>query len=334
MKQNSRLLLAIGFLIIPIGSAQTANQSTRKDNALKQFYTNQKVLVTGGCGFIGSYVAEKLVEVGAEVTILDNLSSGYIKNIETFKNKVHVIHGDIRDKNACLTAARGVKTIFHLAAFVSVPKSVAEPDVCHAINIEGTFNILEAARLNKVERVIFSSSSAVYGPVDRSCTEDMPCAPLSPYGYSKWIGELLCQQYSNVFNISTVMLRYFNVYGDRQDPNAPYAAAMAKFTHQMKQNAPITIFGDGTQTRDFVPVETVAEANLIMGMLPKDQVSGQSFNIAKGKSITILELVDQLKQKFPTYTGAVTYAPPRPGDVLHTSAQVTKYQSAVAQLEQ
>lgn len=332
MKHYSRCIISIGFIILPIWSINSTNQPTQKDKALKQFYTNQKVLVTGGCGFIGSYIAEKLINLGADVTILDNLSSGYTRNIEPFKDRVHFIEGDIRNKDICIKATKGIKTIFHLAAFVSVPKSIAEPDICHAINIDGTFNILEAARINSVERVVFSSSSAVYGPVDRSCTEDMACAPMSPYGYSKWIGELLCQQYSNVFNISTVMLRYFNVYGDRQDPNAPYAAAMAKFTHQMKQNAPITIFGDGTQTRDFVPVEQVAESNLVMGMLPKEQVSGQAFNIAKGKSITILELVDQLKNKFPTYTGAVTFAPPRPGDVLHTSAITKKYEYATKQL--
>lgn len=328
-----RRLLLFYFIILPIGSFNGATVS-RKDIAMKHFYHNKKVLVTGGCGFIGSEIATELVGLGANVTILDNLSSGYLHNIEHIKDKVHLIQGDIRDKNTCIKAAENAVVIFHLAAFVSVPKSVEQPAVCHEINIDGTFNILEAARIQKVSRIVFSSSSAVYGPVDRSCTEDMQCAPISPYGYSKWIGELLCQQYTNTFGVSTVMLRYFNVYGERQDPNAPYAAAMAKFTHLMKQNLPITVFGDGTQTRDFVPVEQVAQANLAMGMLPSEKVSGQTFNIAQGKSISILELVDQLKHKFPTFTAAVTFAAPRPGDVMHTSAIVSKYQKAVSVLEQ
>lgn len=335
MKKITRCgLVSLYFLILPIASLHSADHLSLKENRLKHYYNGQKVLVTGGCGFIGSYVAEKLVELGAHVTILDNLHSGYLRNIEHFKQHVHFINGDIRNKDVCIDASKNAKTIFHLAAFVSVPKSVAEPDVCHAINIDGTFNILEAARINNVQRVVFSSSSAVYGPVDRSCIEDMPCAPISPYGYSKWIGELLCKQYTTIFGVSTVMLRYFNVFGERQDPNAPYAAAMAKFTHQMKQNLPLTIFGDGKQTRDFVPVETVAQANLVMGMLPAEKVSGQAYNIAQGKSISILELVDQLKQQFPTYTGAVTFAPARPGDVLHTSALVNKFQEAISHLEQ
>lgn len=324
----------LALVIIPLLTIESLHceQSLRKDRALKHFYENEKVLVTGGCGFIGSYITEKLVGLGAHVTLLDNLRSGYLKNIEHIKDKIEFINGDIRDKDVCIQAAQGAKVIFHLAAFVSVPKSVEQPDICHAINIDGTFNILEAARVNKVGRVVFSSSSAVYGPVDTSCTEDMQCAPISPYGYSKWIGELLCQQYSTVFGVETVMLRYFNVYGDRQDPNAPYAAAMAKFTHLMKQNLPITVFGDGKQTRDFVPVEQVADANLTMGMLPAEKVVGQTFNIAQGRSISILELVDQLKHKFPTFTAAVTFAPPRPGDVLHTSAKIEKYRFATKEL--
>jgi nucleoside-diphosphate-sugar epimerase len=326
---KNKIILGMCSLLCSVVAYGTPS---RKEEVLKHFYHNRKVLVTGGCGFIGSTIAEQLVTLGAHVTILDNLSTGYLRNIESFKDKVVFIQGDIRDKETCIQATHGVKTIFHLAAFVSVPKSVADPELCHTTNIDGTFNILEAARHNAVERVVFSSSSAVYGPTNAACTEDMSCAPISPYGYSKWTGELLCQQYSKVYGIDTVMLRYFNVYGERQDPNAAYAAAMAKFNHQMKQNLPITIFGDGTQTRDFVPVEQVAESNLLLGMLSAERVSGQAFNIAQGKSISILDLVDRLKHTFPTYTGAVLFGPERPGDVKHTRALVDKYEKTVSVL--
>lgn len=297
-------------------------------NTMELFYKNLPVLVTGGCGFIGSHIVTELVSLGANVTILDNLSTGSLANIEHVKNKVTVIQKSITDKNACIEAAHGKKVIFHLAAFISVPQSMEQPYLCHEINVDGTVNMLEAARINSVERFVFSSSAAVYGFANGTCSEQTPTDPQSPYGFSKLIGEYYCKQYALNFGIKTAILRYFNVWGERQNPNGSYAAVVAKFMDQMKHNAPITIFGDGKQTRDFVPVRKVAHANLILSMLAPAN-AGQIFNIGTGTSITLLELIDQLKKQFPSYTGDIIFAPTRSGDLKYSAANCSKYYSLV-----
>lgn len=287
-------------------------------------YLALPVLITGGCGFIGSHIAQRLVDLGAQVTIIDDLSSGSLNNIAPFKDKVRLIKASITDMAACLEATRGQKIIFHLAALISVPESVKNPALCHEINVNGTFNILEAARINQVKRLVLSSSAAVYGNTEQLCTEDMKCNPESPYGFSKRIDELLCQQYALLYNVETVILRYFNVWGDRQNPNGAYAAVVAKFSHQMKHNLPITIFGDGLQTRDFIHVNEVATANLTVGIAPIKP--GEIFNIATGKSINLLELIDQIKKDYPEYNQDIIFAPARPGDLKHSRADCSKYQ--------
>lgn len=288
------------------------------------FYKNLPVLITGGCGFIGSHVAEKLVSLDARVTILDDLSTGNLDNIQSIKNHITFINDSIENKAVCARAAHGQKIIFHLAAMASVPQSLEHPDRCYASNVNGTVNILESARLNNVPRMIFSSSSAVYGAYDIPVHEDMPCKPQSPYGYSKLIGELYCQQYAQFFGISTVMLRYFNVFGPRQNPNGPYASVVAAFKRTLSQNYPITILGDGMQTRDFIAVEHVVQANLRLGM-QAHLYAGQAFNIGTGKSITLLELLDQLKKEYPDYDQTVNFGPARAGDVKHSMADCGKY---------
>jgi len=295
-------------------------------------YRNVPVLVTGGCGFIGSHIVERLVGYGAQVTVLDDCSTGNEQNIAPFNNKIRYIRGSVADMQTCLEAAHGAQIIFHLGAFISVPQSLEQPDVCYRNNIDGTAHLLEAARCCGVPRFVFSSSAAVYGPQAGVCRESMPCAPESPYGYSKWIGELLCQQYTRCFGLKTVCLRYFNVYGDRQNPDGAYAAVVAKFKHQMQHNLPITIFGDGLQTRDFVPVARVVDANLQLALLDDSLMLGQVFNIATGTSITLLELIDILKKEFPNYTGAIQFAPARPGDIQHSAADCSTYQALVTQL--
>jgi len=292
---------------------------------MKTFYHDLPVLVTGGAGFIGSHLVEKLVQLGANVTVLDDLSSGNVLNLKNVKNKIRFIQKSVEDIGACMEATEGKAIIFHLAAFISVPDSIKNPQRCHKTNVEGTFNILEAARINKVKRFIFSSSAAVYGPVEQKCKETMRCNPQSPYGTSKLIGELLCKQFSLNFGLKTVVLRYFNVFGDRQNPNGAYAAVVAKFRDLMGKNRPVTIFGDGMQMRDFIPVENVVEANLILAML--DQMDGQIFNIGTGQSINLLELIDILKQEFPGYDQKAIFKPARPGDIKYSAADCSKYQS-------
>ena len=211
-----------------------------------------------------------------------------------------------------------------------VPQSLEEPDVCHAINVGGTFNLLEAARRNGVKRFIFSSSSAVYGPALATCNEQTSCNPTSPYGFSKLIGEYLCKQYAVNAGTETVCMRYFNVYGDRQNPNGQYAAVVAKFKDSMANNRPITVFGDGLQTRDFVSVEQVAHTNLLLGLQPADVVSGEVFNVATGKSITLIELFQLLRKEFPDYMLEPQFAPERAGDIKCSTADCSKLQKITA----
>ena len=191
-------------------------------------------------------------------------------------------------------------------------------------------HILEAAHQNKVKRFLFSTSAAVYGPQEEPCHEKMRCKPDSPYGHSKLLGEKLCAQYWQNYDLETVCLRYFNVFGERQNLNGAYAAVVATFKNCMEQNKPITIFGDGTQTRDFIPVEKVVEANIQLALAEKENVVGQIFNIATGKSINLLELIEQLKKELPIFSGNVTFLPARKGDIKHSQAQCTKYKNILS----
>lgn len=290
-------------------------------------YQDVAVLVTGGCGFIGSHLAESLVAQGAQVTILDDYSTGFARNISHIQDSITFIQGNICDMQTCLQAVQGKKIVFHLAAYISVPGSMTDPELCHSTNIVGTMNMLEACRQAGVERFVLSSSAAVYGPQAGVCVETMACAPTSPYGYSKWIGELLCQQYARCFGLKTICLRYFNVYGPRQNPAGAYAGAVAKFTHNMQYDLPITIFGDGTQTRDFIGVKQVAQANMKLALLDAELMTGQPYNIATGHSISLLDLIAQLKKEFPDYKETITFAPARPGDIAHSSADCSAYEA-------
>ncbi|MDR3550258.1 MAG: NAD-dependent epimerase/dehydratase family protein [Candidatus Babeliales bacterium] len=300
---------------------------------MKIFYNNLKVTVTGGCGFIGSHLAIELVNLGARVTIIDDLSTGNLENIQPIKDKITFINKSITDYQACLEATKNAEVIFHLAAFISVPLSLEQPQLCHETNVNGLVNILEAARINGVKRLTFSSSAAVYGTNEDVCSESTATNPQSPYGYTKLIGELYCQQYAKNFGINTVILRYFNVYGPRQNPAGSYAAVVATFMDRMKNNLPITIFGNGSQTRDFVPVSQVVQANLNLA-IKADQCAGQTFNIATGKSITLLELIEQLKPDFPDYAIDLRFLPARAGDVKSSIADCSKYRQVTDQLHQ
>ena len=291
----------------------------------EQFYQNKHVLVTGGAGFIGSHLVEKLVELGAKVCVFDNFSTGKLQNLAHVASYISISYSDVRSAYSCLKATAHQDIVFHLASQVSVPESINNPELCMQINVDGTHNMLEGCKKNHVKNFIFSSSSAVYGNTSAICHEtDMPC-PQSPYAQSKLGGEDLCKRYSDENGISTACLRYFNVYGDRQNPMGNYAAVVAKFRHQLLAGQPITVFGDGTQTRDFIHVGDVVNANLKVGML--ETVRGEIFNIGSGKSITLLQLLERLEQELDIKRTNVSFQPARRGDVIHSQASCEKYQS-------
>jgi nucleoside-diphosphate-sugar epimerase len=295
---------------------------------LECYYYGKNVLITGGAGFIGSHLVEQMLACGARVTILDNFSTGSWDNIAEFEDCITLEEGDVSNYQTCLRATKEIDYVFHLAAFVQVTDSFQNPRDCFKTNALGTFNLLEAARLNRVKRFISSSSSSVYGQHPEPCSEETPCNPASPYGYSKLTAEQYCQQYSKLFGLNTLSLRYFNVFGPRQRANDQYAGVVARFTEQIQNNQEVTIFGTGKQTRDFVPVSLVVEANAILALLPAHEFQGQAVNIATGQSSSILELFDRLKAKF-NYQQAPQFAPARVGDIDQSQAQCSRYQSLV-----
>ncbi len=290
-------------------------------------FTNARILVTGGAGFIGSHLVEGLVTAGAQVTVLDNLSTGSLHNLEEVKNQISFIQGDVTDKDLCFAVAQDMSHIFHLAACVSVPLSVENPELCFATNVQGTFNMLEAARINTVSRFIFSSSCAIYGNHPKKCSEKTIHSPSSPYGYSKLIGEIYCQEYAQLHKVPTISLRYFNVIGERQNPLGSYAGVYAKFIYNMKNNLPITIYGDGTQTRDFITVKDVVKANMSLAHLPNQLCDGKPINIGTGHTTSINDLFNALKAVYPDYNHEPIYAPERSGDIKFSAADCQLYKT-------
>lgn len=289
---------------------------------LHTWYKDLPVVVTGGAGFIGSHLVERLVALGATVTVIDNLVTGLEENLAPYADKITFVKDDITNYGVCLQATKHAAIIFHLAAGVSVPESVDNPTLYHNTNVTGTFNMLEAARVNGVDRFILSSSSAVYGPHQGVCSETTPTNPLSPYGFSKLMGELYCAQYAQL-GVSTVILRYFNVYGARQRADLPHAGLIATLRKKMRNNEPLVLFGDGLQQRDFVPVEEVVAANLSCGASSFD-FKGECFNVATGISRTVLSLVEEIRKEFPEYTQEIQFASARPGDIYYSAADCTK----------
>ena len=277
-----------------------------------------KVLVTGGAGFIGSNLARLLLDEGREVTIYDNLSSGYRQNVEAMPG-ARFVEGDVRDAERLTEAMRGADTVFHLAASVGNTRSIEHPVDDSEINVIGTLRVLEAARSLGVRKVVFSSSAGIFGELKfLPIREDHPVEPDSPYGASKLAAEKMCLAYSKLYELEAVALRYFNVYGVNQRYDA-YGNCIPIFAHRMLRGETVTIFGDGEQTRDFVNVRDVARANLLAS--EARGVSG-AFNVASATSITINRLVE-LMSEASGLRPEVVYGPPRKGDVRHSRADIT-----------
>jgi UDP-glucose 4-epimerase len=283
-----------------------------------------KYLVTGGAGFIGSHITEALIEQNHEVVVLDDLSSGHKKNLSNVWNRIEFIEGDIRDPEICIKAAEGCTGIFHEAALVSVPDSINRPRDNHDINITGTLNILEAARQQGVKRVVFASSAAVYGDnPELPKREDMLPEPKSPYALAKLTGEYYLKVYAECFGLETVALRYFNVFGPRQDPSSMYSGVISIFSERIKKGLPVTVYGNGEQTRDFVNVSDVVSANLSAMTIPGLRAGEGAFNIATGKQTSLLQLLAALERICANKTD-INFVPSREGDIQHSRADISK----------
>lgn len=280
-----------------------------------------RALVTGGAGFIGSHLAEVLLEREVEVTVLDNLSTGQRSNVP---ESARFIEASILDESAVEEALRDCEAVFHLAAQVSVPESMERPVQSITTNATGTLLLLERARRAGVKRFIYSSSSAVYGESPASPKrEDLAPEPISPYGVGKLAGEEYVSAYARCYGMQTASLRYFNVFGPRQRHDSPYAAVIPIFLSQMREGKPLTVYGDGEQTRDFTYVADIVQANL--KAMESERLDGEAFNIACGRSISLNDLIRTLAAVFGQEP-EVRYLPPRPGDIKHSSADIRKAQ--------
>lgn len=281
-----------------------------------------KYLITGGAGFIGSNIAEKLVEKGEDVRILDNFSTGRRENIAPLLDKIELIEGDIRDLPTVKEAVKGIDYILHQGAIPSVPRSIASPIESNEANANGTLNLLVAARDEGVKRMVYASSSSVYGDTpELPKKEDMRPNPLSPYAVAKLAGEHYCQVFFKIYGLETVCLRYFNVFGPRQDPTSQYAAVVPKFITAILLGKSPVIYGDGLQSRDFIYIENVICANLLATQSP--EAPGKVYNMACQKRFTLLELIDVLNGILDTKIKPV-HADPKPGDVKHSVADITR----------
>jgi len=287
----------------------------------------KKYVVTGGAGFIGSQLVRTLLAAGGSVEVIDNLLSGHEKNLAEVKDRVRLHVVDIRDAAAIAPIIEGADTVFHLAAIPSVPRSIDEPRPSHEVNINGTFEVYEAAVKGKARRLVYAASSSAYGDSETlPKVESMPARPKSPYAVQKYVGELYASVYASCFGLETVALRFFNVYGPRQDPSSAYSGVLSLFMKHLIARTPPTIFGDGEQSRDFTYVADVAALCLKAANAPG--VSGKMFNAGNGGRYTLNEIWSLL-QKMEGVEIGVKYGPPRAGDVRHSMAETA---SAEAEL--
>ncbi len=294
-----------------------------------------RTLVTGGAGFIGSHIVEELLRRGDTVRVLDNFSTGTRENLEPFRGgpvfskgsgNLEILEGDLRDAGAVKEAVRGVELVFHLAAFISVPQSMLDPETCFSTNVGGTVGLLEASRRAGARKVVLSSSTAVYGDTDVfPTTEETPLHPLSPYALSKQVNELYACLYTRILGLPVTALRYYNVYGPRQRPDSDYAAAIPIFVRQLVAGEPITIYGDGKQSRDFIFVKDVVRANLLAA---KSDTAGEAFNICTGHETSLLDLLEELSEVSPRQP-EVRFEAPRPGDIYRSVGNPEKAAGAL-----
>jgi len=283
-----------------------------------------RVLVTGGAGFIGSNLTEALLQRGHLVRVLDDFSTGKRENLIFDKEypSLEIIEGDIRHLPTCLKATEGMEYVFHKGALPSVQRSVEDPETSNAVNVGGTLNILLAAREKGVKRVMYAASSSVYGDTPTLPKhEEMPPNPLSPYALQKYIGEQYCRLFYQLYGLETVSLRYFNIFGPKQDPNSLYSAVIPKFIDALLEGRPPTIFGDGEQSRDFTYIENVVQANLLA--MSAEHLHGEAINIACGKRISLNQLLNVLKEILGLKLSPV-YQEARKGDVKHSLADIRK----------
>jgi len=286
------------------------------------------VLVTGGAGFIGSHLVDRLLELGAEIAVLDNLVTGKLENLQHCSDQIEMIEGDVRDLDTCSRALEGRRFVFHQAALGSVPRSVEDPATSFAANAQGLVNILTACRDRRVDRLVFASSSSVYGDSKAlPKTEGEEGRLLSPYAASKWVGEELAEVFYRCYGLDCVGLRYFNIYGPRQDPDGPYAAVIPRFFKSFLADESVTIYGDGEQSRDFTHVSDAVNANLLALGCAGD-LCGRSYNIAAGASTTINELATTIA-KLTGSSRAPNRVEPRPGDVRHSLANLSRAEAAL-----
>ncbi|MCB1161539.1 MAG: SDR family oxidoreductase [Candidatus Krumholzibacteriia bacterium] len=279
-----------------------------------------RILVTGGAGFIGSHIAAALVADGNQVVILDNFSTGHESNLEEIAGQITVERGDLRDMDAVRRATAGCDYVFHEGALASVPRSVKDPESSNAVNVGGTLNVLQAARDAGVKRVVYAGSSSAYGNTEVSPKhEGLTPQPLSPYAVSKLAGEHYCRAFSAVYGLETLSIRYFNVFGPRQDPDSPYAAVLPIFTKELLAGRSPRIDGDGAQTRDFTYVANVVEGNLRAIAAPK--TAGESVNVACGGSYSVRYLFDQIRDQLGVDLEP-EFGPRRAGDVDHSQADI------------
>ena len=280
-------------------------------------------LVTGGAGFIGSHIASALVANGARVRVIDDLSTGYLENINEIGGDVDFVQGSVADESALKKALEDVELVFHEAAIPSVPRSVENPRQTHIACVDSTFSLLLAAKERKVRRLVYAASSSAYGDQPSlPKVEDMLPDPLSPYAVAKLVGEYYCQVFTRVYGLETVSLRYFNVFGPRQDPSSQYSGVISRFVAALLSGQRPMIYGDGEHSRDFTYIANVVEANLKAAETTKGL--GAVINVANGERITLNQLLKEVQHLTGRTDVQVDYKPPRAGDVLHSLADITR----------